>query len=497
MVRFWEIIPGAFAWSTLLGFLFLSWRLPAAVVVMVLLYDLYWFLKLIYLFFHLRSSFMKMRMNLKINWLAKLQAEQAAAWGKIYHLVIFPMYHESYEIVHQSFLSLAESNYPKDKFFIVLATEEGGGPAGEETASKIKAEFGQLFKKFLITRHPAGLPGELPGKGSNEAWAAKEALSKIINSSGVPYGDIMVSVFDIDTRTGPDYFGILTHAFLTASHPQRSSYQPVPLFINNVREAPFFARLVGFYSTFWQLMQGSRPEQLVTFSSHSMPLQPLAEVGFWETDLVSEDSRIFFQCLAHYKGDWRAEPILYPVYMDAVVGETFWAAMKNLYRQQRRWAWGAENLARLARDFSGDELIPRKVKRFWLWILFDGFYSWSTSSFIIFFCGWLPNILGDEAFRNSVLSYNLPRLTGWILNLSAMGVLASAFLSVLILQPRMKGFKKRYYVLYLLQWVLTPLIFMIFSALPALDAQTRLMLSGRFRLGFWRTPKSKSATQHA
>ena len=70
-------------------------------------------------------------------------------------------------------------------------------------------------------------------------------------------------------------------------------------------------------------MQESRPEQLVSFSSHSMSLKALVEVGFWETDIVSEDSRIFFQCLSHYKGDWRAEPLLYPVYMDAVIGENF------------------------------------------------------------------------------------------------------------------------------------------------------------------------------
>ena len=433
---------------------------------------------------------MKMRANLKLDWLARIKSEKSGAWEKIHHLVIFPMFRESYEVVRESFLSLAESNYPKEKFFVVLATEEKGGEEDRQTAAMIKEEFGSLFKDFLVTVHPAGLPNELPGKGSNEAWAGREAQRKIIDpSSGVPHEDILVSVFDIDTRTGPDYFGILTHAFLSAPHPQHSSYQPVPIYINNIREAPFFARLAGFSSTFWQLMQEARPEQLVTFSSHSMPFRALTEIGFWETDLVSEDSRIFFQCLVHYNGDWRTEPLLYPVYMDAVTGRNFFTALKNLYKQQRRWAWGAENLARLAGDFSLNKEIPGRVKRFWRWVLFDGFYSWSTSSFIIFFFGWLPNILGNEAFRASVLSYNLPRLTGWILNLSSVGVLALAFLSIVILQPKMKGFKKRYYVFYLLQWVLTPFTFLIFSALPALDAQTRLMLSGRFRLGFWRTPK--------
>ena len=73
MIRFWEIIPGALAWLTLLGLTFLSWRAPVAVVIFILLYDLYWLLKLIYLFFHLRLSFTKMKANLKIDWLARLK----------------------------------------------------------------------------------------------------------------------------------------------------------------------------------------------------------------------------------------------------------------------------------------------------------------------------------------------------------------------------------------------------------------------------------------
>lgn len=493
MNRFWEIIPGALAWITLAGFFLLSWRLPALVVFIIILYDLYWLLKVIYLFSHLRPAFLKMRANFEIDWLAKLKAEKSGHWEKIHHLVILPVAYESYEVVRRAFLNLIESNYPKEKFFVALAIEERVGEVAQKIASRISEEFGRSFKNFLVTIHPSNIPGEMIGKGSNEVWAAKEVREKIIDPSGIPYQDILASVFDIDTRTGPDYFGILVHTFLSVPHPQHSSYQPIPIYLNNIHEAPFFARLMGFSSTFWQLMQEARPEQLVTFSSHSMPWQALTEVGFWETNLVSEDSRIFFQCLAHYKGDWRAEPIFYPIYLDAVVGENIWAATKNLYKQQRRWAWGAENLARLARDFSADNgSIPKKVKVFWFWVLFDGFYAWSTSSFIIFLFGWMPNILGNEVFRTSVLSYNLPRITGWMLNLSSVGILASAFLSIMILRPTMKGLKKRNYFVHIFQWLLTPITFVVFSALPALEAQTRLMLSGRFRLGFWNTPKAKA-----
>lgn len=487
-MRIFELIPGLAAWVTLLGLIFLSWRLPQVVVIFILLYDLYWILKLFYLFLHLRYAFSKMRKNLKIDWLKKLEGE-GSSWQNIRHLIVLPMYGEPYEVVEQSFQSLIDANYPKEKLLVLLACEERGGAGDRATAERIKEKFGSRFGGFMTTFHPADLPGEMPGKGSNEAWAVKHAIPELVDGKGIRYEDVLVSVFDIDTRTAPDYFGVLSHYFLKAPHPLRSSYQPIPLFTNNLGEAKFFARLVGFSSSFWHLMQSSRPEQLVTFSSHSLPLKALMDVGFWETNLVSEDSRIFFQCLAHYKGDWRTVPLFYPVYMDAVAGKSFFEAMKNLYKQQRRWAWGAENFVYAARDFEKTSGIPAKVRRFWLWTQFDGFYSWSTSSFIIFLFGVLPNVLGNEHFRSSLLSYNLPRMTGIILNLSTIGIIVSAVLSIILMAPRMSGFKKRYYLYYLLEWALMPIVFIIFGAIPALDAQTRLMIGGKARLGYWRTPK--------
>ncbi len=489
MTRFWEIVPGASAWLVLILLLVLSSQAPVVVVIFILLYDLYWLLKLVYLFFHLRYSFAKMRANMKVNWLKKLSLEYEGKWERIHHLVVFPMYHEPHALVRESFLSLAQSNYPKDKFFVVLATEARGGEEDAEIARKIQEEFGSQFKSFSVAVHPDGIPGELKGKSANVTWAVREAVRNVVDPSRIPYEDVITSVFDIDTRTEKDYFGILTHTFLSSVHPLRASYQPVPLFINNVHEAPFFARLVGFSSTFWQLMQEARPEQLVTFSSHSMPLRAVIDIGYWDTGIVSEDSRIFFQCLVHYNGDWRTEPLIYPIYMDAIEGKTFGEATKSLYKQQRRWAWGTENFAYLMRDFRANKNIPFKTKLFWSWTLFDGFFSWATSSFIIFLFGWLPNLIGGREFTTSVLSYNLPRLTGWMLNIGSIGIIVSAFFSLILLAPKMKGLAKRHYALYLLQWIFTPLIFVIFSSIPALDAQTRLMLGGKFRLGYWKTPK--------
>ena len=88
----------------------------------------------------------------------------------------------------------------------------------------------------------------------------------------------------------------------------------------------------------------------------------LLDIGFWQKDIVSEDSRIFWQGYLRYHGDFRVEPLFYPISMDANVAPTFWATMKNLYKQQRRWGWGCENIPYMLEGFRRDPAIPSAQK---------------------------------------------------------------------------------------------------------------------------------------
>jgi cellulose synthase/poly-beta-1,6-N-acetylglucosamine synthase-like glycosyltransferase len=502
--RFFEIVPGTLAWLTFIAMVFFSWLLPIWVSIFIILFDTYWLMKTVYLAFHLRATFSEMQRVMKVDWLAKVkelglarktndleEAARVRSWSDIYHLVILPMYNEPYEVVRESFESLAKINYPKEKLIVVLALEEAAGDAAKRIGERIEQEYGAMFARFLVTVHPAGLPDEIPGKGSNESWAGWRAKEKLIDPMGIPYADLLVSVFDVDTQVYPEYFGRLTYVFLKAEHPQRSIFQPIPLFVNNVYEAPAIARVVAFSTTFWQMMQQSRPERLTSFSSQSIPFQTLLDIGFWQRDIVSEDSRVFWQGFLRYHGDFRVVPLFYPVSMDANVASTFWGTMKNIYKQQRRWAWGSENISYMMDGFSRDPEIPAAKKRYWTFNNIEGFHSWATNSLMIFALGWLPLALGGRHFGESLLSYSLPRITRWIISLSMVGIVSSAILSIILMPKKPGGLTISDYFLYFLQWVFMPVTLIIFGAFPAVEAETRLMLGGKFRLGFWVTPKGR------
>lgn len=496
LYRILELSPGLFAWGTLLLVVVLSFVIPAGIALFIIAFDIYWLLKTIYLSLHMRSTFSRMRANMKRDWLAELASHQPTSpslpntrWNDLYHLVILPFATEPVAIIRSSVESLTKTNYPLDRIILVLATEKRV-PQSREIAESVLAEFGHLFFKALITAHPDGIAGEIRGKGSNETWAGRQVKELLIDPLGIPYERVIVSVFDIDTVVPPQFFGCLTWQYMAADRPLRSSFQPIPLFVNNIWEAPAFARIFAFSTSFWQMIQQSRPEKLITFSSQSISFRALVDVGFWLPNVVSEDSRIFWQCLLHYDGDWRTIPLFYPVYMDANVAPTFWQTLKNQYKQIRRWAYGVENNPYFLFGFIKNKRIPFRKKWHMSWFMIESTHSLATNSFLIFLLGWLPLFVGGNEFSGTVLSYNLPQITRFIMNLAMIGLVTSAILSILLLPPRPPQYGRFKYLWMLFQWLLFPINLIFFGAVPALDAQTRLM-AGNY-LGFWVTPKSRT-----
>lgn len=487
LYRIFEILPGMFSWGTLLLAVFISWIFPMFAAFFILCFALYWLLRVVYFALHLRSGYKKMREHKSIDWLEKVK--RTKDWERVYHLIVVPAYKEPLEVLRETFEGLRKSDYPKDKMIVILGIEERQGEEGRQRAQVIEEEFKKDFFQFLVTAHPADLPGEIAGKGSNETWAVKKAKLEIIDSLGIPYEDIIVTSLDADTVVFPKYFSCLAYHYVTSSDPLRHSYQPVPLFINNIWQASTLSRLFAFSTTFWFLMNQERPEKLSTFSSHSMAFKSLVEVGFRQVNYAVDDSRIFWQCLLHYDGNYSVQALYYPVSMDANTAPTFLGTVRNIYKQQRRWAYGVADIPYFLYGFLWNKKIPLSKKISLSLDRVDSYWSWATVSPLIFLLSWLPLVLGGEAFTQTLLSYNLPKFTSWILTVLMVGLVWSVYLSIVFLPPRPITYGRWHFAWLALQWIFLPPI-MLFFALPALDAQTRLML-GKY-IGFWSTPKFRT-----
>lgn len=524
-IRLLEILPGTLTWITLIGAPVLSYFHPVWISVYIILFDLYWFLKGANVATHLMHSHLRLKMHNRVDWrdwctrlvnleefkkylteqnskekirgmrrlysehierLENISDQRNLDWTKVFQLVILPLYQEGLEVLEPAINSFCSTDYPSKNIILVLAVEERAGEQAVVRAEALKQKFGDKFLRFNIVVHPDGLVGEARGKGANCAYAA-EKVSHELKDMNIPFENIIVSNFDCDTTVAKNYFAHLTFDFLTIDKPHQASYQPMPVFHNNIWDTPAVARVIAISSSFWQLVEASRPDRLVTFSSHSMSFKTLVDVGFWRRDLIPEDSYIFWQCFNHFNGDYRTHPLFTVVSMDAVLGDSYWDTLVAQYKQKRRWAWGAIQISLVFPQFAKNDKMPLWKKLLYGYRMVEGYYFWATASIMIAILGWLPLIFGGDRFGTSVLALNLPLMTRAIMSVATFFLVFSVYVSLVMLPPRPPGYSRWKSFSMIWQWVFSPIVSSVFGSFPAIDAQTRLMF-GKY-MEFWVTPK--------
>lgn len=486
LYRILEIIPGLASWGTLVGVVLLSIYLPFFAAYFIIAFAIYWVLKTAFLSYHLRHNWRRLRHHMSLNWGDMIKRFE---YEHIYHVIVLPFYKEPEEVIDHSLEALSKAHYDSKRLIVVLASEEAGGSEAAETAKKMQNKWQGHFRTLLVTKHPKGVPGEMAGKGSNAAFAAEEVRKEILDKEEIKYKDVLVSIFDIDTVVYPEYFNCLVWHFMTAERPYKSSFQPVPIFNNNMWQAGPLSRVVAMSSTFWEMVQQERPERMATFSSHSVPFSALYEVGYWQKNMVSEDSRIYWNLMIANNGEYDVVPLSYPVSMDANVGNSMYETIKNIYKQHRRWTYGVENFVYIVYHFTKNKKIPLRRRISVTLQQAEGYWSLVTNPIMLFILGWAPLFFGGRVFHETVLSYNLPIVVRNLLILAMFGLVISSIISLSLVPKRPQRKSRFAYIVMALQWFLVPVTMIVFSALPGLDAQTRLMF-GKY-MGFWVTPKKR------
>ena len=487
--RPFEMIPGALIWITFAGAIGLSVFKPLWAIYVIIVFDLYWLFRVLYFVIFVLISFRRYRASTRIAWFDKLKKEKGG-WEDIVHCIFLPMVDEPLEIVDEVFRALLAAHYPQKKCIVVLAGEERAEHTFRPIADEIVRRYRDSFLSLLVTVHPANVPGEIISKGANVHYAAGLA-QHTIDELGIPYENVIVSTFDIDTIVHPEYFACLTHTYLSQKNPTRASYQPVVLYNNNMWDSPAPMRLAALSTTYWILTELARPDRLFTFSSHSMSFRALADVGFWENDMINEDSRIFLQCYLHYGSAYSVVPLYIPLSMDTVAGGSLIHSLINLYKQQRRWAWGVEHFPYLMVQFQKHPEIPLRSKIYRVWLQLEGMYTWATAPIIILILGWLPLLFADSAVKTTVIAQNAPHILAGLMNASMIGIFVLGLLSFSLLPRRPEHRDPTTFFYMVAQWALLPVTIILFSALPAIDAQTRFLL-GRYLGSFNVTEKRRN-----
>ncbi|MFA4980985.1 MAG: glycosyltransferase family 2 protein [Candidatus Omnitrophota bacterium] len=489
--RLFEIIPGLLTWTTLITLFALAFVRPVWVAIFVITFDLYWVIRVCYLTTLLVFAYRRMEKEKKIDWIGQcnnIQKVNGIEYNSIYQAILFPAYKEGPDILTASISALEKANYPKERMTVVLSIEERAGQEVWDNAVLLKDKYKDVFLGFLVTRHPDNIPGEVKVKGANASWGAR-ALKDYLDSKNIGYENVIISCFDADTCVEKEYFGCLTYHYLVNPDRTRSSYQPIPVYNNNIWHARSIARILELGSSFMQMIETMRLEKFVTFSSHSMSFKTLVDVGYWPVDMISDDSVIYWKCFLYFDGDYSVIPLYVTVSMDVATAKGIVPTIIKQYKQKRRWAWGVENFPYVMMGFMDNKKIPliKKIRR--AFNILESHYTWAIWAIIITFIAPLPLIFGGGLFRQTAIGYNLPSVSAALFRVSLFTIFVCIFITIRLLPPRPKDVKPEKRLIMIIQWFFAPLFVAVLGSTPAVDAQTRLML-GKY-MQFYVTEKTR------
>jgi hypothetical protein len=339
----------------------------------------------------------------------------------------------------------------------------------------LKRRYEKKFSHFLVTRHPDGLPGEIRVKGANATWGAK-VLKEHFDSMGIDRACVVISCFDADTCADREYFGCLAYHYITNPRRTHSSYQPIPVYNNNIWHARSVARILELGSSFMQMIETMRLEKFVTFSSHSMSFKTLVDVGYWPVDMISDDSVIYWKCFLHFDGDYSVIPMYVTVSMDIATEKGIVQTIIKQYKQKRRWAWGIENFPYVMLGYMRGSRIPLRKKIRRALNILESHYTWAVWAIIITFIAPLPLIFGGMLFRQTAIGYNLPSLSATLFRISLFTLFTCMLITVRLLPPRPPDVRPQKRLIMVTQWLMSPIVAATIGSMPAVDAQTRLLL---------------------
>ncbi len=489
--RFLEMIPGLISWNIILFLIWGSFLVPRLVAYFVIAFLVYWFYQSFKSAFLGVRGFIKINRTKRVNWKKKFKNEKKdywLDWDEIKHVIVIPNYDENVNTIGKNLTSLANQSHlnPKNKLIVVLAMEQRAKDH-KERAQKLIAKFEDNFSQIFATYHPPDIPGEIKGKASNEAWAAKKAKNKLINDQKMDINKLTVTSCDADAQFNPNYFANLTYKFAKSKKRYYQFWQAPIFWHNNLNEVPAPIRIVGVISNIIYLTHLQEPDGLFfNYSAYSLSFKLLDDVGYWDTDIIPEDWHMFLQAFFSTKGKVSLEPIFAPISIDAPEGKTYWEALKNRYLQCQRHAWGATDIPYAIQKTLEHKEIPLLVRLLRTYKLIQTHTLWATNWFILTLGASLPPLLNPKFFQTS-LGYNLPKFSQIILTICLISLVITIILDWKLQPKKDKNLSLGQKIVYLIQWILMPIATLFMSVLPGLDAQTKLLFGKR--LEYWVTKK--------
>ncbi len=469
-----EILPTATVWLIITAPVWGAIIAPAGLGFGMILFSVYWLWKSCSFAAGVVIGFWRLHRAEARDWLA--DAKQQPGFDDLHHLVIVPTCGEGEEILADTLRYLTQQDMPLERVSVVLACEERDTMAPAR-AQRLAARFSSLFEQFLITFHP-DLPGEVKGKSSNLTWAAQRVQAELVETGKLDTRNLLVTICDADSRLHRSYLSALSHDALAHPDGRLHIFQPAILFYANHWRLIAPLRALNSIYSLWELARMVPSHRLVTQSTYSLTWSVVHEVGFWDVDVIPEDSHMCFKVMFHYGRRVKVRPIFLPVYADAAEGPTLRRTFSNQYHQILRWAWGVSDIpyvvlgALRARDLAWHMRILRVV-----WYV-EEHLMWPAHWFLLTLGGLIPSLI-NPAYAHSAFGVWQSSLISAIMSLCFPCLLLVILVDWRLRPEHPAGEDIVDVLIGWASFALLPVFGLLLCAVPALDAHTRLLFGRR------------------
>jgi len=300
----------------------------------------------------------------------------------------------------------------------------------------------------------------------------------LVDKVGIPIQYVTITSEDSDALLDKQYFAALTYQFLDSPARYERIWQAGIMFYNNIWRVPAPVRVLASTFSVFQLYVLMRPDNLINFSTYSISLKLIDSIGYWDTDVIPEDYRMFFKTYFSTQGKVSVDPIFLPIMADAAESDGFWSTMVNQYEQIKRWAWGVSDDSYVIKQWLTVPNMPFWGKTMRVLHVLESHFLWPVNWFAITLGALIPSLV-NPAFSQTVMGKTLPQTSSAILTITLFSLLVIFLIDAANRPPRPHQVSWLKKLLQPIEFILTPVVGFFFSALPGLDAHTRLML-GRY-----------------
>ncbi|HET9782933.1 MAG TPA: glycosyltransferase family 2 protein [Candidatus Dormibacteraeota bacterium] len=480
--RFLEAMPGALTWIALAApaWIPIVFKLPGAIFVAcaVLVFDAYWLVRSVTVVVGVWGSLDHLKRDMATDWLQLCRADQAAGHFdplQYFHLCVVPTYTEPYHVLERTVQAIVDSNYPDELKLVGIITRETDKP-GWENVARLKEKFGGRVRGFYHIKDPLE-PGIVVGKSAAMNWGGRWMV-RVLTDEGFDLSKVLITDLDSDYRVHPEYFAWISWHHVREPLRDYVIWQPVPLFHNNIWDVPMAVRIMSASTSQWQMFLHSRPHRLVAFSSYTCTLDFVHKVGYWDKDVIPEDSRFYWKAFFTFGKKFSVKSVWLPIYGDSPNSRDYASTHMSQYNQIKRWAWGITDVPYvLARFFKHPE-IPLRLRFRRFMNLFLNHLNWIFLPVLLMFGASVP-IWVSVDFSLTDIGQALWQISGVLLGITLSTVVFFIYFEMSLLPPKPASWPRWKHLAVYGQYFLYPMVGLVLSVLPALEAHTRLLF-GRY-----------------